>query len=87
MHTAELSKNSNILEKSIQKYFSPFIRGLDGFESWKKNGGQRFRDTLALNFMSRLHISIEYKKDTYDSQIFACSEILKFSDNIQYIKE
>ena len=31
----------------IRKYFSLFIMGLDGFESWK-NGGQKSRDLLPL---------------------------------------
>ena len=31
----------------IRKYFSLFIRGPDGFESWKKTGGWKSRDTLA----------------------------------------
>ena len=51
MHTAELFKNSNISAKSknrIRKYFSPFIRGLDGFESWK-SGCQKSCDTLPLS--------------------------------------
>ena len=33
----------------IRKYFSLFIRGLDGFESWKKNWGQKSWDTLPLS--------------------------------------
>ena len=28
------------------KYFSLFIRGPDGFESWKKTGGRKSCDTL-----------------------------------------
>ena len=37
----------------IRKYFSLFIRGPDGFESWKKTGGRKSCDTLPLTLQSR----------------------------------
>ena len=33
----------------IRKYLSLFIRGQDGFESWKKTGVRKSRDTLPLS--------------------------------------
>ena len=62
MHTAESDSrvgctpwrfffNLNISQRNrnrIRKYFSLFIRGPDRFESWKKTGGRKSRDTLPL---------------------------------------
>ena len=49
MHTAESNFSNFVNWNQIQNYFSLFIRGLDGLESWeKKTGGQKSRDTLPL---------------------------------------
>ena len=52
MHTTELFKNSNISAKlkPNSKYFTLFIRGPDGFQSWEEMGGRKSRDTLPLKW-------------------------------------
>ena len=54
--TAEIKKLCDRISRRnqnrIRKYFSLFIRGPYGFESWTKNGCQKSRDTLPLMIFS-----------------------------------
>ena len=90
MHTAELDSAVWCTPQSylkirisqwnwnrIRKYFSLYIRGLDGFESWK-NGGRKSCDTLPvknITFFGVSNIFLKFWVKVWISYEFICLKL------------